>query len=108
MQIYADVHRPADADCRLAAGAGARRGDLGGGHRRRAAGGYDDWTDAQQRMTSVKEKRFVPDAAAHAVYNELYAIYRELHDGFGGVSARRGSRRGDETSCWRFASGRCR
>ena len=27
MQIYADVHRPADADRRLAADAGARRGD---------------------------------------------------------------------------------
>ena len=37
-------------------------------------------------MTSVKEKRFVPDPAAHAVYNELYEIYRELHDEFGNVA----------------------
>ena len=29
---------------------------------------------------------FAPDARAHAVYNDLYALYRELHDGFGGVA----------------------
>ena len=40
---------------------------------------------AQQTMTSVKERQFLPDPSAHAVYNELYAIYRELHDEFGGV-----------------------
>ena len=37
-------------------------------------------------MTSLKEKQFKPDPAAHAVYDELYRIYRELHDTFGGVS----------------------
>jgi L-ribulokinase len=49
-----------------------------------AAGGYDSWTEAQQRMTTLKEKRFSPQASAHAVYDELYGIYRELHDAFGG------------------------
>ena len=39
-------------------------------------------------MTSLKEKRFQPDPAARAVYDELYGIYRELHDAFGGVPAR--------------------
>ena len=38
-------------------------------------------------MTSVKARQFVPSPAAHGVYNELYAIYRELHDQFGGVAA---------------------
>ena len=51
----------------------------------RGAGGYDSWTDAQQRMTTLKEKRFTPNAEAHAVYDELYGLYRELHDAFGGV-----------------------
>ena len=37
-------------------------------------------------MTSVKEKRFLPDPDARAVYNQLYAIYRELHDEFGNVA----------------------
>ncbi len=53
-----------------------------------AAGGYDDWPKAQSRMTSLKEKRFLPDPAARAVYDELYGIYRELHDAFGGVRSR--------------------
>jgi L-ribulokinase len=50
------------------------------------AGGYDDWHVAQDRMTSLKEKRFSPDPAAQRVYDDLYRIYRTLHDGFGGVS----------------------
>jgi L-ribulokinase len=49
------------------------------------AGGYDRWDEAQDRMTTLKERRFSPNPAAHAVYNELYGIYRELHDAFGGV-----------------------
>jgi len=48
-----------------------------------AAGGYDTWTEAQDRMTSLKAKRFDPRPDAKAVYDELYGIYRELHDAFG-------------------------
>ena len=55
-----------------------------------AAGGYDSWTDAQRRMTTLKEKRFSPQPAARAVYDQLYGIYRELHDAFGAVSGARG------------------
>jgi len=36
-------------------------------------------------MTTLKKKSFAPDPAARAVYDELYGIYRELHDAFGGV-----------------------
>ena len=54
-----------------------------------AAGGYEDWADAQKHMTSLKEKRFEPRAAARAVYDELYVLYRELHDAFGGVDSAR-------------------
>jgi L-ribulokinase len=56
---------------------------------RGAAGGYDDWADAQRRMTSIKSKRFEPRPDAHAVYDQLFGIYRELHDAFGGVAAAR-------------------
>ena len=49
------------------------------------AGGYDDWAGAQRNMTTVKDKRFEPQPASHAVYNELYELYRDLHDSFGGV-----------------------
>jgi len=50
------------------------------------AGVFDSWAAAQQAMTSVKAKRFVPDPAAHAVYDRLYAIYKSLHDEFGNVA----------------------
>jgi L-ribulokinase len=53
------------------------------------AGGYADWTEAQRRMTSIKEKRFAPRADARRVYDELYGLYRELHDAFGGVASGR-------------------
>lgn len=52
----------------------------------RAAGGYDDWHEAQDRMTSLRDARFIPDPGAQRVYDDLYRIYRRLHDGFGGVS----------------------
>jgi L-ribulokinase len=50
-----------------------------------AAGTYPTFEAAQGRMTSLKEKAFAPEPAAHAVYDELYRMYRELHDTFGGV-----------------------
>jgi L-ribulokinase len=54
-----------------------------------AAGGYDSWADAQDRMTSLKDRRFEPDPDAARTYDALYAIYRELHDAFGGVAGAR-------------------
>jgi L-ribulokinase len=85
MQIYADViGQPmliAGSPQAPALGAAVSAAVTAGS----AAGGYDDWIEAQDRMTAHQEKRFAPDPPAHAVYNQLYAIYRELHDGFGGV-----------------------
>jgi L-ribulokinase len=50
-----------------------------------AAGGFDDWREAQTAMTTLGKKRLVPNPEPQAVYNELFALYSELHDGFGGV-----------------------
>src|SRR5262245_41414499 len=50
------------------------------------AGEFASWSAAQQAMTSVKDQRFTPNPAAHAVYNQLYVIYKELHDEFGNVA----------------------
>jgi len=90
MQIYADViGQPmliAGSPQTPALGAAVSAAVTAGS----AAGGYDDWTDAQRRMTTLKEKRFDPRPDARAVYDELYAIYRELHDAFGGVPGARG------------------
>jgi L-ribulokinase len=40
-------------------------------------------------MTFLKEERFEPNPDAHAVYDELYGMYMELHDAFGGVDGAR-------------------
>lgn len=49
------------------------------------AGGYDDFESAQRRMTTIAETRYSPDPAARRAYDDLYRLYRELHDSFGGV-----------------------
>jgi L-ribulokinase len=36
-------------------------------------------------MTSLKRESYEPDAEHRAVYDQLYALYRELHDSFGGL-----------------------
>lgn len=79
MQIYADViGRPmkisrSSQTCALGAAiAGAV-----------VAGVYPDYATAQQAMTGLKPHVFKPDPAAHAVYRELYSLYKALHDAFG-------------------------
>jgi L-ribulokinase len=83
MQIYADViGQPmliAGSPQTPALGAAVSAAVTAGA----AAGGYATWTEAQDRMTTLKEKRFEPRGAAKRTYDELYAIYRELHDAFG-------------------------
>jgi L-ribulokinase len=87
MQIYADViGQPmliAGSPQTPALGAAISAAVTAGA----AAGGYDDWSEAQRRMTTLKEKQFTPRPAAQAVYTELYGLYRELHDNFGGIAA---------------------
>jgi L-ribulokinase len=90
MQIYADViGRPllkAGASQTPALGAAIAAAVTAGA----AAGGYDDFAAAQRRMTSLSSRRFDPQPAARRVYDELYGIYRELHDSFGGMADARG------------------
>jgi L-ribulokinase len=83
MQIYADViGQPmliAGSPQTPALGAAVSAAVTAGA----GEGGYATWAEAQRRMTSLKEKRFEPRPAARRVYDELYGIYRELHDAFG-------------------------
>jgi L-ribulokinase len=37
-------------------------------------------------MTSIKSKQYKPDAIAQKTYNQLYILYRQLHDSFGGLN----------------------
>ena len=83
MQIYADVcNRPMKISrsaqtCALGA---AIAGAVVAG---KAAGGYANYAQAQKAMTGLKARVFRPSPEAHAVYNELYQLYRKLHDAFG-------------------------
>jgi len=89
MQIYADVlARPmlvAGSPQTPALGAAISAAVVAGAK----AGGYDSFEAAQERMTWLKEARFDPEPAATLVYSELYGMYRELHDTFGGVPGAR-------------------
>jgi L-ribulokinase len=51
-----------------------------------AAGIHTDIADAQAAMC-LPFRTFAPDPAAHAIYQRLYAHFRELYMGFGGVAA---------------------
>jgi L-ribulokinase len=51
-----------------------------------AAGGHGSFAEAQAAMVKDGDRQFVPDPAAKRVYDELYGLYRELHDVFGGVA----------------------
>ncbi len=47
------------------------------------AGAHKDFASAQTAMTGLKAKVYKPNPKAHAVYKELYALYKQLHDAFG-------------------------
>lgn len=47
------------------------------------AGAHKDYATAQKKMTGLKPTVYKPNPKAHAVYKELYALYKELHDAFG-------------------------
>jgi L-ribulokinase len=89
MQIYADVlGQPmliAGSSQTPALGAAIAAAVAAGA----AAGGFDDFAAAQRAMTSLADRRFLPNPDARRVYDELYGIYRELHDTFGGMPAAR-------------------
>ena len=48
-----------------------------------AAGYYADFASATAKMAGLQGKAYAPDADSAALYDRLYADYRELHDHFG-------------------------
>jgi L-ribulokinase len=80
MQIYADVTgctmRVAGSSQACALGSAVSAAVLAGAH--------PDFPTAQAKMTSLKKVAYKPRASAQKTYNELYALYRQLHDAFGG------------------------
>ncbi|MDX1932605.1 MAG: ribulokinase [Capsulimonadales bacterium] len=79
MQIYADVlARP------IRISASAQTCALGSACAAAVVGGvFPDFATAEKAMTHLKESVFRPETDAVAVYEELYALYRDLHDAFG-------------------------
>jgi L-ribulokinase len=48
------------------------------------AGAHPNFVEAQRAMTSLRPLSYEPDPARHAVYDQLFVLYRLLHDSFGG------------------------
>jgi L-ribulokinase len=86
MQIYADVlgfpMLISDSPQTPALGAAIAAAVAAGS----AGGGYNRFEDAQAGMAAGAARTFAPDPSAGRVYDELYRLYRELHDVFGGVA----------------------
>ncbi len=85
MQIYADVlgctMQVSGSSQACALGSAVAAAVLAGP----AAGGHRSFKAAQRAMTSVKDLAYRPIKANRATYDRLYALYRRLHDGFGGL-----------------------
>jgi L-ribulokinase len=79
MQIYADVTR------RPLSLIGSEQGPALGSalHAAVAAGAYPDVPAAAAAMGRKTDRAYLPDAESVAVYDDLYAEYRTLHDYFG-------------------------
>jgi L-ribulokinase len=83
MQIYADVDgQPISVTysrqtCALGA---AIFGAVAAGQE---AGGYATTEQAQAAMASPAAATYTPDPERHAAYQELYKLYKRLHDSFG-------------------------
>lgn len=82
MQIYADVTgrtmHVAASEQACALGSAVAAAVIAGEHR--------DFPSAQKAMTAWKPVTYRPRAADRKTYDALYAIYRDLHDSFGGVN----------------------
>jgi L-ribulokinase len=82
MQIYADV-----TGCEIRLSRSAQSCALGSAVGAAVvAGVHPDFKTAQAAMTGLKPISYKPVPASQAVYGKLYALYRTLHDAFGGVA----------------------
>jgi L-ribulokinase len=49
----------------------------------KASGGHDSFADAQAAMCGIKDVTYQPIAENARVYQQLYILYKQLHDAFG-------------------------
>lgn len=79
MQIYADVTgRPmkVSRSAQTCALGSAVAGAV-------VARAHKNYADAQKAMTGLRPRIYQPNPQAHAIYQELYTLYKTLHDAFG-------------------------
>lgn len=83
MQIYADV-----TGCTMLVAGSSQACALGSAVSAAVlAGAHPDFATAQKKMTRLKPGvAYRPKPSSQKIYNELYALYRQLHDAFGGVN----------------------
>jgi L-ribulokinase len=82
MQIYADV-----TGCTMLVAGSSQACALGSAVSAAVlAGAHPDFPTAQAKMTSLKKVSYKPKPAAQKTYAQLYALYRQCHDAFGGVN----------------------
>lgn len=83
MQIYADVTgremQVSGSSQACALGAAISAAVLAGAH--------PDFPAAKKAMVHIKPQTYQPKAENHAIYDQLFALYRKLHDSFGGVDS---------------------
>ncbi|MGI2033210.1 ribulokinase [Rhizobium panacihumi] len=81
MQIYADV-----TGCVMQVATSSQTCALGAAVAASVmAQFHPSFTAAQEAMTSVRETEYVPIDENRETYDRLYALYRQLHDSFGGL-----------------------
>ena len=82
MQIYADV-----TGCTMLVSGSSQACALGSAVSAAVlAGAHPDFPTAQRKMTSLKKIAYKPKPAAQKTYNQLYTLYRQAHDSFGGLN----------------------
>jgi L-ribulokinase len=83
MQIYADVtgrEMKISRSAQTCALGSAIAGAVVAG---KAAGGYDNFADAQAKMCGMKDISYKPNPQNNKIYRQLYTLYKQLHDAFG-------------------------
>jgi L-ribulokinase len=83
MQIYADVTGREMKVSRSAQSCALGAAIAGAVVAGKASGGYDNFADAQAAMCGIKDVTYKPIAENNKVYQQLYTLYKQLHDAFG-------------------------
>ena len=82
MQIYADI-----TGCTMQVSGSSQACALGSAISAAVqAGAHPDFETAQKAMTSLKPESYSPIPTNQKTYNQIYALYRQLHDSFGGLN----------------------